>query len=56
MSQDPSPCAHEDIAWEPVEIDYSSDGTAEASQIGACIECGASHKINYEPVAPEPIK
>jgi hypothetical protein len=52
MSQSPSPCAHEDIAWEPLAIDYSFDGTAEVSQIGTCTQCGVRCKIDYEPVDP----
>jgi hypothetical protein len=53
LAQSRSPCVHENVAWDPVEIDYNSDGTAVVSQTGPCNHCGSLRTINYEPGDPK---
>jgi hypothetical protein len=46
MSQDLRPCAHDDIARDPVEIEYNSDGTADVSlRWGMRRVCDAAREI-----------
>jgi hypothetical protein len=53
LAQSRSPCVHEDIVWEPLEIDYHADGTADVSQTGKCDQCGSLCTITYTPADPE---
>ncbi len=41
-------CRHEEIAWNPVEIEYSPTGTATVWQSGSCRRCGAPCGLEYE--------
>lgn len=47
MADEPAGCEHDDVSWDPVEIQYDSEGTADISQIGTCVGCGAPLKIEY---------
>ena len=40
-------CSHEDVVWEPVEIDYKSDGTASVWQEGFCKGCRRYVLLTY---------
>ncbi len=56
LAQSRSPCLHEKAAWDPVEIDYNTNGTATVSQTGICNQRGLLCRINYEPGDPEVAK
>jgi hypothetical protein len=53
LAQSRSPCAHEEIEWGSLEIEYLGDRTAVASQAGTCNRCGLLCTIHYEPGDPE---
>ncbi len=46
-------CKHEEVTWGPVEMNYTSDGTAEIWQKGTCNDCGKEMILNYEPGTPQ---
>jgi hypothetical protein len=42
-----APCPHDKVDWEPVEIEYGTDGTAAVWQPGRCLRCKANVQLNY---------
>jgi hypothetical protein len=48
-------CAHKDVDWSPVEMDYQTDGTAAVWQEGRCRACKAVVQFNYHPSTDTPI-
>jgi hypothetical protein len=42
-------CEHEEVIWEPIQMEYDSDGTASVWQEGRCQECEALLQVDYEP-------
>ncbi len=55
MSNVNSECLHEEVEWEPVEIDYDPAGTALVSQAGICSRCRAKLQHTYEHGEPRVI-
>lgn len=42
-------CTHESVTWNPIEMEYQSDGTATVWQTGNCSNCGRKVTLNYLP-------
>ena len=42
-------CEHASVDWNPVEMDYQTDGTAAVWQEGRCKNCHALVQLNYGP-------
>ena len=42
-------CEHENVNWNPVELEYQTDGTAAVWQEGRCLSCNALVQLNYDP-------
>lgn len=45
-------CAHKEVAWGPVEMDYHCDGTAAIWQEGKCQDCNQMVQVDYTPGTP----
>ncbi len=52
MSNTGTECLHEEVEWEPIQIDYDLAGTGSVAQAGICSQCGAKLQLNYEPGEP----
>ncbi len=42
-------CKHGEVIWDPVEVEYNHDGSAEISQQGTCQDCKKVVEVDYSP-------
>jgi hypothetical protein len=52
MSTSGRPCAHDEVIWDAIQIEYNGEGTADIIQEGNCEQCGEPLRLNYEPQDP----
>jgi hypothetical protein len=39
MSKSGRPCAHDEVIWDAIQIEYNGEGTADIIQEGNCEQC-----------------